>query len=50
VPPVEDVAACVRRLADAPDNAKDAYSPVRCSACAKIHFIHNSTGKPLGEK
>jgi hypothetical protein len=37
-------------LADAPDDVKDAHSPVSCPACANIHFIHNSTGKLLGEK
>ena len=37
-------------LADAPDDVKDAHSSVSCPACANIHFIHNSTGKLLGEK
>ena len=37
-------------LADAPENKKDCYSSVVCPACARLHFIHNSTGKLLGEK
>ncbi len=37
-------------LADAPEDEKDRHSSVVCPACAKMHFIHNSTGKPLGEK
>jgi len=37
-------------LADAPENAKDSHASVVCPACTKIHFIHNSTGKLLGEK
>jgi hypothetical protein len=36
------------RLADVPDDAKDSHSPVACPACAKTHFIHNSSGKLLG--
>jgi hypothetical protein len=35
-------------LADVPENAKDSHSAVACPACAKMHFIHNSTGKLLG--
>jgi len=37
-------------LADVPEDAKDRYSSVVCPACTKIHFIHNTTGKLLGEK
>jgi len=36
------------RLPDEPEAAKDSHSPVACPACAKMHFIHNSTGKLLG--
>ena len=35
-------------LADSPD-AEDAYISVVCQACTRLHFIHNSTGKLLGE-
>ena len=35
-------------LADSPD-AKDAYMSVVCQACTRLHFIHSSTGKLLGE-
>jgi hypothetical protein len=37
-------------LADAPEHARDTHAPVVCPACARMHFIHNSTGKLLGEK
>lgn len=37
-------------LADVPEDAKDHHSSVVCPACAKLHFIHNSTGKLLGGK
>lgn len=37
-------------LADAPDDAKGRHSSVTCPACAKLHFIHNSTGKLLGDR
>jgi hypothetical protein len=37
-------------LADVPEDKKDCYSSVACPACAKLHFIHNSTGKLLGAK
>jgi len=36
-------------LADVPEDAKDRHSPVVCPACTKMHFIHNSTGKLLGD-
>ena len=36
-------------LADVPADAKDTHSPVTCPACTRTHFIHNSTGKLLGE-
>jgi hypothetical protein len=36
-------------LADSPDAAEHAYVSVVCQACTKVHFIHNSTGKLLGE-
>ena len=38
------------RLADAAEGEKDRHSPVVCLACARVHYIHNSTGKLLGEK
>jgi hypothetical protein len=37
-------------LTDLPEDEKDRYSPVLCLACTNMHFIHNSTGKLLGEK
>jgi len=37
-------------LPDINDDKKDCYSSVMCPACAKLHFIHNRTGKRLGEK
>jgi hypothetical protein len=37
-------------LADVADDAKDSHSPVVCQACTKLHFIHNSTGKILGDE
>ncbi|SIO62834.1 hypothetical protein SAMN05443247_09451 [Bradyrhizobium erythrophlei] len=36
-------------LADTTDDAKDAYVPVVCQACTKLHFINSSTGNLLGE-
>jgi hypothetical protein len=36
-------------LADAPADAKGSHSAVTCPACTRTHFIHNSTGKLLGE-
>jgi hypothetical protein len=36
-------------LAEPPEDAKDSHTPVACPACAKTHFIHNSTGKLQGE-
>jgi hypothetical protein len=36
-------------VVDSPDDAKDAYASVVCQACNQLHFIHNSTGKLLGE-
>jgi hypothetical protein len=36
-------------LADGPDDARDNHSPVVCQACTKLHFIHNATGKLLGQ-
>lgn len=38
-----------RLAADVPDDEKGAHSAVMCPACAKIHFIHNSTGSLLGD-
>jgi len=38
------------RLASVPEGEKDRHSPVVCLACSRIHFIHNSTGKLLGDK
>ena len=37
-------------LADAPPDAKDSHSSVACPACAKTHFIHNSTDRLLGDR
>jgi hypothetical protein len=37
-------------LADAPEDAKDSHSAAICLACAKTHFIHNTTGKLLGDR
>jgi hypothetical protein len=37
-------------LPDVPEDKKDCYSSVVCPACTKLNFIHNRTGKPLGEK
>lgn len=37
-------------LEDVPDDAKDTYTSVICQACTKLHLIHSSTGKLLGEK
>ena len=28
----------------------DAYEAVTCPACARLHFVHKATRKPLGEK
>jgi hypothetical protein len=35
---------------DVPEDAKDRYSAVACPVCSNMHFIHNTTGKLLGEK
>ena len=35
---------------DAPDDPSDAYKPVVCQACTKLHFINISNGKLLGEE
>ena len=32
-----------------PDD-QDHYEPVKCQACAGLHFINMATGKVLGEK
>jgi len=37
-------------LADVPEEAKDSHSPVACPACTRTHFIHNSTGRLLGDR
>jgi len=37
-------------LEDAPEDAKGSHSSVVCPACAATHFIHNSTGKVLGDR
>ena len=37
-------------LADEPDEPANAYVPVACNACTKLHFIDRKTGKLLGEK
>jgi hypothetical protein len=36
-------------LSDAPEDKTDSYSSIVCPACTKLHFIHNRTGKTLGE-
>jgi hypothetical protein len=36
-------------LPAAPENAASTHEPVVCQACTKLHFIHSSTGKLLGE-
>jgi hypothetical protein len=28
---------------------EDAYEPVECPACTRLHFIHRTTGKLLGK-
>lgn len=38
------------RLEDVQESEKARYSSVACPACTRIHFIHNATGKLLGEK
>jgi hypothetical protein len=35
---------------DAPDDPSDAYKPVVCQACTKLHFTNISNGKLLGER
>jgi hypothetical protein len=37
-------------LADVPEPARDTHAPVVCPACSRMHFIHSSTGKLLGEQ
>ncbi len=37
-------------LTNAPEDKKDSYSSVVCPACTKMHFVHATTGKVLGEK
>ena len=37
-------------LADAPENEKGSHTLVVCLAYTQTHFVHNSTGKLLGEK
>ncbi len=36
-------------LVCAPDDAKDTYTSVVCQACTKLHLVHSSTGKLLGD-
>jgi hypothetical protein len=36
-------------LEEVPDDPSDAYKPVVCQACTKLHFINISNGKLLGE-
>jgi hypothetical protein len=36
------------RLADKP-TSDSPYEAVTCPACARLHFIHRSTGKRMGE-
>jgi hypothetical protein len=36
-------------LEEAPDDPSDAYKPVVCQACTKLHFINIWSGKLLGE-
>jgi hypothetical protein len=35
-------------LVDAPERS-DSHTSVVCPACARMHFIHNSTGRLLGK-
>jgi hypothetical protein len=37
-------------LADVPEDEKDKYTAVVCLVCTRRHFIHNTTGRVLGEK
>jgi hypothetical protein len=37
-------------VADPPEHARHTHVAAVCPACARMHFIHNSTGKLLGEK
>jgi len=37
------------RLAPPDDGAKTAYVSVACSACTRLHLVHSSTGKLLGD-
>jgi hypothetical protein len=36
-------------LEEAPDDPSNAYKPVVCQACTKLHFINIWNGKLLGE-
>lgn len=38
------------RLADVPESENAHYSSIACPACTRVHFIHNRTGKLLGDK
>jgi hypothetical protein len=38
------------RLDEAKEAEKDCYKSVACPACTELHFIHNTTGKLLGQK
>ena len=29
---------------------EDSYEPLECPACARLHFVHRTTGKLLGEE
>ncbi len=35
---------------DADDERKDDYQSIVCPACNRLHFIHEETGKLLGER
>jgi hypothetical protein len=37
-------------LADDSTSHDGTYEPVKCPACTRLHFIHRSTGKLLGEE
>jgi hypothetical protein len=35
--------------APSPEDKPDSYRPVVCLACTRLHFIHQETGRLLGE-
>lgn len=36
-------------LTAVPEDEKDCYQSVLCPACARMHLVHNTTGRLLGE-